>query len=154
MLSRGLKLLKATKIEKNLSVFHVTKINFAEHKEVSTKVEQEKKRKDIVQYVEGQIVTRNQLTLKKDEDIENFVLKTIKNYFRTTNKNGLNPESLLIDHGLDSLDSIEISMQIEEDLGYVISAETLPVLNKVKHYINYIKQVESFKQEYKRAPLS
>ena len=47
-----------------------------------------------------------------------------------------------------------ISMQIEEDLGYVISAETLPVLNKVKHYINYIKQVESFKQEYKRAPLS
>ena len=57
------------------------------------------------------------------------------------------------------IDSIELSMQvifllmiiiinkknnnliikkIEEDLGYVISAETLPVLNKVKHYVNYV----------------
>ena len=33
-------------------------------------------------------------------------------------------------------------MQVEEDLGYVISAETLPVLNKVKHISNYIKHVE------------
>ena len=154
MLSRGLKLLKIIKTQQKSVPFYLNRASFAEHKEVSTKVEQEKKRKDIVQYVEGQIVTRNQLILKKDEDIESFVLKTIKNYFRTTNKNGLNPESLLVDHGLDSLDSIEFSMQIEEDLGYVISAETLPVLNKVKHYINYIKQVESFKQEYKRAPLS
>ena len=32
--------------------------------------------------------------------------------------------------------------KIEEDLGYVISAETLPVLLKLKHYVNYISQVE------------
>jgi acyl carrier protein len=62
----------------------------------------------------------------------------VKNYFRTTNKGGLTVESNLLDHGLDSLDSIELSMSIEEDLGYVISAETLPVLNKVSHYVNYI----------------
>jgi len=31
-------------------------------------------------------------------------------------------ESSLNDHGLDSLDAIEIAMQLEEDLGYVISA--------------------------------
>jgi hypothetical protein len=31
-----------------------------------------------------------------------------------------------------------IIKKIEEDLGYVISAETLPVLNKVKHYVNYV----------------
>ena len=64
------------------------------------------------------------------------------------NKNGVTLESSLMDHGLDSLDSIEISMQVkflikvEEDLGYTISAETLPVLLKVKHYSNYIKHVE------------
>ena len=52
----------------------------------------------------------------------------MKNYFRTTNKNGLTLESNLIDHGLDSLDQIEIAMVIEEELGYIISAETLPVL--------------------------
>lgn len=54
---------------------------------------------------------------------------------------GLTRDSSLADHGLDSLDSIEISMQLEEDLGYLISAETLPQFTKVKHYITYIEQV-------------
>lgn len=76
--------------------------------------------------------------LKKKEDIEGYVLKVVRDYFRTTNKAGLTMESKLIDHGLDSLDGIELAMQLEEDLGYVISAETLPVLNKVKHFVNYI----------------
>jgi len=53
----------------------------------------------------------------------------------------LTPESTLSDHGLDSLDAIEIAMQLEEDLGYVISAETLSQFSKVKHYITYIEQV-------------
>ena len=69
----------------------------------------------------------------------------MKNYFRTTNKSKLTLESKFEDHGLDSLDSIELAMQVEEDLGYVIPAETLPVLNKVKHFVNYILHVEAFK---------
>ena len=125
----------------------------AQSTEVSTKVEKQQKKKDISLYIDGQIVNRNQLVLKKDEDIEAYVLKTIRNYFRTTNKNGLTLESTLLDHGLDSLDSIELAMQIEEDLGYTISAETLPVLNKAKHFSNYIKQIEAFKQETRREPL-
>jgi len=44
-------------------------------------------------------------------------------------------------------------IKIEEDLGYVISAETLPVLRKVKHFVNYINQVEQFKVENHKAPL-
>lgn len=105
-------------------------------------------------YNEGQLVTRSSIVLKKEEDINGYVLSIVKNYFRTTNKSGLNLESTLADHGLDSLDSIELSMQIEDDLGYVISAETLPVLQKVKHYVNYIKHIEQFKQEFKKNPLS
>ncbi len=38
-------------------------------------------------------------------------------------------------------------MQLEEDLGYVISAETLTQFQKVKHFINYIEQVEAFKKD-------
>ena len=125
----------------------------AKSTEVSTKVEKQQKRKDISAYVEGQIVNRNHLALKKEEDIDSYVIKTIRNYFRTTNKNGLELESTLANHGLDSLDSIELAMQIEEDLGYTISAEALPVLNKVKHFSNYIKQIEAFKQETNRQPL-
>ena len=130
--------------------------NFAAEEKavVSEKVKAPEKHKTLQRYVDGQLVTRNALILKKEEDIESYVVTLLKNYFRTTNKNGLNLESKLEDHGLDSLDSIELSMQIEEDLGYVISAETLPVLNKVKHYVNYIRQVEQFKQEFKKSPLA
>lgn len=126
----------------------------SEEKAVSASVKTAKKEQPLQKYVDGQLVTRTALTLKKEEDIESYVLNLIRNYFRTTNKGGLGLESKLEDHGLDSLDSIELSMQIEEDLGYVISAETLPVLNKVKHYVNYIRHVERFKQEFKKSPLA
>ena len=125
----------------------------SENKEVAPKAQQPEKKKDIQVYADGQLITRNHLVLKKSEDIDAYVIKTVRNYFRTTNKQGLTLDSTLIDHGLDSLDSIEISMQIEEDLGYVISAETLPVLQKVKHYSNYIKHIEAYKEESKHAPL-
>jgi acyl carrier protein len=62
--------------------------------------------------------------------------------------------SSLAEHGLDSLDAIEIAMQIEEDLGYTISAETLPSFTKVNHYITYIDHVEAFKRENNKAPIS
>ena len=39
-------------------------------------------------YKDGQITTRNSLVLKKTEDIEAYVIKTLQNYFRTTYKNG------------------------------------------------------------------
>ena len=42
----------------------------------------------ITQYREGQLVNRSAITLKKEEDIEAYVVKTVQNYFRTTYKNG------------------------------------------------------------------
>lgn len=73
----------------------------------------------VATYKDGQLVNRTSITLKKQEDIEAYVVKTVQSYFRTTyksgifvNNKGVNKESILADHGLDSLDSIEISMQI------------------------------------------
>lgn len=43
---------------------------------------------NITQYKEGQLVNRTSITLKKQEDIEGYVIKTVQNYFRTTYKNG------------------------------------------------------------------
>ena len=74
------------------------------------------------------------------------MINLVRDYFRTTNKSAVSMDSTLAEHGLDSLDSIELSMRIEEDLGYVISAETLPVLNSVRHYVTYIEHVEHFKE--------
>jgi len=70
------------------------------------------------------------------------------------NDEGVNKASTLSEHGLDSLDAIEIAMQIEEDLGYTISAETLPSFTKVGHYITYISHVEAFKKDNNKAPIA
>jgi acyl carrier protein len=45
------------------------------------------------------------------------VINLFKGYFRTTRKANLTINSTLAEHGLDSLDSIELSMKIEEELG-------------------------------------
>ena len=104
-------------------------------------------------YVDGELIPVTNLVLKQRENIEEYVIKIIKNYFRTTQRAELSIESTLADHGLDSLDSIELAMQIEEDLGYQISAENLSVFHKVKHYVNFIEQTENFKKAYKKEPL-
>ena len=79
------------------------------------------------------------MALRNSNEIKDFVFQTIKNYFRTTYHDGLTLESDLTKHGLDSFDRIEIAMQIEEDLGYLIPAENLAIFSKPKHYINYIE---------------
>jgi acyl carrier protein len=91
---------------------------------------------------------RGELVLADEGRIEKYVLGVIKGYFRTTYKEGLGLESKLSDHGLDSLDSIEIGMILEDELGYIIEAETLPQFTKVKHFVNYIKQIEAYKKEH------
>jgi len=91
---------------------------------------------------------RGELVLADEGRIENYVLGVVRGYFRTTYKDGLSLESKLSDHGLDSLDSIEIGMILEDELGYIIEAETLPQFTKVKHFVNYIKQIEEYKKEH------
>lgn len=148
MLRRSLKLISRLSVK--------PRFNFsAVEKEITTKEQPVLEQKQtITYYKDGELVSRNQLTLKKYEDIEGYVMKLVKSYFRCTNQDGLHLESVLEDHNIDSLDQIELAMQIEEELGYKISAETLPVLRKVKHFVNYIRQVENFKQEIKKTPLA
>ena len=91
---------------------------------------------------------RGELVLSDHGKIENYVLGVFKGYFRTTFRDALTVESELIEHGLDSLDAIELGMVLEDELGYIIEAETLPQFTKVKHYVNYIKQIEAYKKEH------
>ena len=91
---------------------------------------------------------RGELVLADECRIEKYILGVIGGYFRTTYKDGLTMESKLSDHGLDSLDSIELGMILEDELGYIIEAETLPQFTKVKHFVNYIKQLEAYKKEH------
>lgn len=111
------------------------------------------KDKEFFRYVEGQLVPISNIVLRQQDNIEQYVMKVVKDYHRTTYRAGLTLESNLADHGLDSLDAIELAMQLEEDLGYRISAENLSVFHKVKHFVNFIEQVENFKKTYNKDPL-
>ena len=92
------------------------------------------------------------LVLKDRDEIEKYVLSVVKNYFRTTKKAKVGLESKFEDHGLDSLDAIEMVIQIEDELGYVIDAENLQKFKKPKHFVNFISQMEAYKNEFHKLP--
>ena len=48
------------------------------------------------------------LATRTGDEIEKYVLSLCKSYFRTTKKASLTSDCLLTDHGLDSLDMIEL----------------------------------------------
>ena len=138
------------------SLFATNQFRFATaNAQVSKNVVTDKKRDDTITfYQNGQLVTRNAIVLQKREQIEEYVFKMLGDYFKTTNKANLNLESNLKDHGIDSLDVIELAMQLEEDLGYRIATENLPIFHKVKHFVNFIHQTENFKENNSRNPLA
>ena len=105
------------------------------------------------QYIDNELVPVINLVLSTRQNMEEYVLKIINEYFRTTQRAKLHINSNLSDHGLDSLDLIEIAMQVENDLGYMISAENLPAFSKPIHFVNHIEQVENYKRVYGASPM-
>ena len=96
--------------------------------------------------------SKNALVLKTDDEIEKYVLSIVKDYFRTTMKASLTLDSKLKDHGLDSLDGIELVIRIEDELGYIIDGENLQKFKKPRHFVNFIKHMEAYKSEFNKLP--
>ena len=95
---------------------------------------------------------KNGLVLSNTDEIESYVLSIVKDYFRTTKKASVSLDSTFADHGLDSLDAIELVIRVEDDLGYLIDAENLQLFKKPRHFVNFIKQMEAYKEEFNRLP--
>merc|ERR1712166_1289561 len=85
---------------------------------------------------------KNALVLKTNDEIEKYVLSMVRDYFLCTKKASVGLDCLLSDHGLDSLDAIEL----------VIKAENLEKFKKPVHYVNFIKHMEAYKEEHTRLP--
>ena len=101
----------------------------------------------------GQVdATKNALVLKTDDEIEQYVVSITKDYFRTTRKATVSLDSAFTDHGLDSLDVVELVIRVEDELGYMIDAENLEKFKKPRHFVNFIKQMEGYKEEFNRLP--
>ena len=47
---------------------------------------------------------------------------------------------------------IELVIQVEDELGYVIDAENLSKFRKPKHFVNFISQLEAYKNEFHKLP--
>ena len=102
----------------------------------------------------GAIVPRNQLVLHQEQEIEKYVVNLFKNYFRTAFKENVSVDSTFKDHGLDSLDAVEIVVRMEDELGYVIPGEALRCFSSVRSFVNYIRQTEDFKREFNKEPIN
>ena len=74
---------------------------------------------------------KGELVLTEHSKVEAYAINLVKGYFRTTNKDAVTAESSFKDHGLDSLDSLELCVQLEDEVGYIIEAETMPKVTKV-----------------------
>ena len=96
--------------------------------------------------------TKNALVLKSDDEIEQYVISITKDYFRTTKKASVALDSAFAEHGLDSLDVVELIIRVEDELGYLIDAENLEKFKKPRHFVNFIKQMEGYKEEFNRLP--
>ena len=99
-----------------------------------------------------QDVANKGLVLKTNDEIEQYVLSIVRDYFRTTKKASLTLDSPFNQHGLDSLDAIEFVIRIEDELGYLIDAENLELFKKPRHFVNFIKQLEAYKTEFNKLP--
>ena len=91
--------------------------------------------------------------LKTDDEIEKYVISITKDYFRTTRKATVGLDSEFSAHGLDSLDVVELVIRVEDELGYMIDAENLEKFKKPRHFVNFIKQMEGYKQEFNKQPM-
>ena len=114
--------------------------------------DEDKNQKANLQLWQQNIDRQNSLVVKSDDEIQDYVLSICRDYFRTTKKASLTLDSNLKEHGLDSLDAIELVIQIEDELGYLIEAENLELFQKPRHFVNFIKQLEAYKEEHKRLP--
>ena len=94
----------------------------------------------------------NALVLKTRDEVEDYVLSLTRGYFLTVQKKALTLESTFFDHGLDSLDVIELIIQIEDELGILIDAENLEKFKKPKHFVNFILSIEAYKREFHKLP--
>ncbi len=50
------------------------------------------------------------------------------------------------------MDVIELVIQVEDELGYVIDAENLQKFSKPKHFVNFITQMEAYRSEFHKLP--
>lgn len=83
------------------------------------------------------------IQLNSQQDIEKYVLKLFKDYFRTINIIKLSLKSSFQDHGLDSLDGLELVTKVEDQLGIHANDETLRSLNTVAGFVNFIKNAQN-----------
>lgn len=82
------------------------------------------------------------IQLNSHQEIETYVLRLFKDYFRTAHVIKLSLKSSFTDHGLDSLDGLELVTRIEDQLGIQASDDTLRTLNSVAAFVKFIKDAQ------------
>ena len=130
----------------------VDKVTLDQQEIVPFTEEDQKKEQAISLWQEQVKSSQNALILKDHEEIERYVISLVQNYFRTTRKQSVSLNSELSEHGLDSLDQIELVIQLEDELGLVVDAENLGKFTKPKHFVNFISHMNQYRAEFNKLP--
>jgi len=81
--------------------------------------------------------SRNRMTLRSDADIEAKVKKIIVENLNVDEAKVVNDAKFIDDLGADSLDTVELLMALEEELGTEIPEEEAQKITTVQDVINY-----------------
>ena len=76
----------------------------------------------------------------EENEIEQRVKRIICNTLRLQSESVDNESDLIIDFGADSLDSVRVQMEIEEEFDITIPEEVANELNTVGDYIGYVRK--------------
>jgi len=83
---------------------------------------------------------RNRMTLRMSDDIEEKVKKIIVENLNVDADKVVNDAKFIDDLGADSLDTVELLMALEEELGTEIPEEEAQKITTVQDVINYAKK--------------
>lgn len=76
----------------------------------------------------------------EENEIEQRVKRIICNTLRLQSESVDNESDLIIDFGADSLDSVRVQMEIEEEFDITIPEDVANELNTVGDYVGYVRK--------------
>ena len=120
-------------------------------KSLATRAENGKAAGEVALWKE-EVESKHALVLSTADEIDNYVLSLVRDYFMCTKKAEVSLDCSFADHGLDSLDVVELVIKVEDELGYVIDPENLEKFKKPRHFVNFINHMEAYKTEHSKLP--
>lgn len=86
------------------------------------------------------------LIFRSEDEIDEYVVKLFKTYFRTVNQPLMTIRSHYRELGLDELDKLEITLKLEDELGLEVPQETFEKFSTLKSVATFIAGTGNYRK--------